>query len=121
MLTITHQEIRAMQAAGHPVVCFDVREAIQQRHSSAGGVVMPHNQVAASAALLGRYTYATAVVCAARPPGHCQRTVIAARELRGIGFVDVRELAAGLVQGWTMPLGTKEKMPGYPPSPAENT
>lgn len=114
LTTITHQEIRDMQAEGLTVICFDVRDVIQQSRSSAGGVVMPHNMVKASAKTLSQYTHATAVVCAARPPGHCQRTVYAARELWKIGFTDVRELAGGLVQGWTMPLGPKIKMPGYP-------
>lgn len=121
MLTISCHEIQALQGSGTPVICMDVRDAGQHRSLSAGGVVLPAERVAKSSQMLRPYVGCLAVVCAVRPPGRCQRTVLAARELRKMGFTDVRELEGGILHGWINPLGKSVKMPGYPqPSPTQH-
>ena len=113
MQTITCSEILAKQSTGTPVICFDVRDEILQRHFSAGGSPLPYNKVEQHAARLAPHVNTLVVVCAMRPKG-CQKTIEAAKRLRKLGFTDVRELEGGLMQGWIQKVGPKVKMPGFP-------
>lgn len=110
MKTIDFNEILALNQAGQPVLCIDVREAYRQASLDAGGWKIPYNQVAQHAEMLLPFRDCVTVVCCLRPSGS-QRTAIAFGALRKLGFTDVRELKNGLYQGWILKVGRNMKLP----------
>lgn len=109
MKTIDHNEILGLIQTGQPVLCIDVREAYRQATLDAGGWKIPYNQISRHAELLLPFKDCLTVVCCLRPSGS-QRTEIAFRALRKLGFVDVRELKNGLYQGWIQKVGRNVKL-----------
>ena len=110
MKTIDFNEILALVQAGQPVLCIDVREAYRRASMDAGGWKIPYNEIARHAELLLPFRDCVTVVCCLRPLGS-QRTEIAFRALRKLGFVDVWELKNGIYQGWILKVGRKVKLP----------
>ncbi|MFN0012974.1 MAG: rhodanese-like domain-containing protein [Saprospiraceae bacterium] len=110
MKTIGFNEILGLARAGQPVLCIDVREAYRQASLDAGGLNIPYNQIEQHAEILLPFKDCLTVVCCLRPTGS-QRTAVAFRALRKLGFSDVRELKNGLYQGWILKVGRKVKLP----------
>jgi len=103
-------EILRLIQAGHPVLCIDVREAYRHASLYAGGWKIPYNEIGRHAERLLPFRDCLTVVCCLRPTGS-QRTAVAFRALRKLGFTDVRELKNGLYQGWILKVGRKVKLP----------
>jgi len=87
-----------------------VREAYRQASMDAGGWKIPYNEITRHVGLLLPLRDCVTVVCCLRPSGS-QRTAIAFRALRKLGFGDVRELKNGIYQGWILKVGRRVKLP----------
>jgi len=110
MKTISFNEILGLAQAGQPVLCIDVREAYRHASLDTGGWKIPYNRIEQHAEMLLPFKDCLTVVCCLRPLGS-QRTQVAFRALRRLGFTDVRELKNGLYQGWLLRLDRNVKLP----------
>ena len=114
MEKITALEVLQMQAEDKKMLCIDLREGYRHAQLDAGGLRVPYKDLAQHRDYLLSHADAVFVLCCVTPR-QSGRTLRAEAILRGLGILDVRELANGIVAGWTMLWGqsipNKTKLP----------
>src|SRR3989338_9017655 len=103
---LSRDQLKARQAKGQPTLLVDVRSAEERLAGHVPGAInLPHDQIAARAAELGRHKTDGSLVLYCRSG---RRTALAAAALEAQGFTGLMHLV-GDMQGWQDAGGPLEK------------